>query len=88
MVRLQKLMKMLDCYKHGRITYLDWHKIVNENKDWLSDVKQQIGIVLSKHYSNLTDAFYNISTGDKKMVCSAFDKWIRSNKVLHGFTIN
>jgi Ca2+-binding EF-hand superfamily protein len=29
MVRLQKLMKLMDGYKHGRISYLDWNKLIN-----------------------------------------------------------
>lgn len=88
MVRIQKLMKVMDCYKHGRITFLDWVKIINENKDWVSDAKQQIGIVLSKNYSNLSDAFYHISTGDKRLLFSAFDKWVRQTHALSGFMIN
>lgn len=88
MVRLQKLMKVMDCYKHGRINYIDWVRLISEEKDWLGDVRQQIGIVLSKHYPSLNEAFFSITTGDKKMLFSAFDKWIRSNHVLSGFMIN
>jgi len=29
MVRVQKLIKIMDVYKHGRITFLDWHKLIN-----------------------------------------------------------
>jgi len=46
-------MKIMDCYKHGRITYIDWLKLINEKKDWLADAKQQIGIILSKHHPSL-----------------------------------
>jgi translation initiation factor 2 alpha subunit (eIF-2alpha) len=88
MVRLQKLTKVMDTYKKGKITLIDWLKIINEDKDWLTDVKQQIGIVLSKKYSSLNDAFYQISTGDKKLLFTAFDKWVRANHVLSGFMIN
>lgn len=88
MVRLQKLMKVMDCYKHGRITFIDWLKIINEKKDWVADAKQQIGIVLSKHYPSLTEAFYTISTGDKKLLYTAFEKWVKSNHVLSGFMVN
>jgi len=63
MVRTQKLMKLMDYYKNGRVTYLDWHKLIHENKDWLKDVKHQIGIILSKQYSSLSDAFSEISQG-------------------------
>ena len=88
MVRLQKLMKVMDCYKHGRITFMDWVKIINESKDWLVDAKQQIGIVLSKHYPSLNEAFYYISNGDKRLLFAAFDKWVRQNHVLSGFMVN
>lgn len=54
MVRVQKLIKIMDYYKHGRITFLDWYKLINENKDWIKDAKQQIGIVLSKKYASLS----------------------------------
>ena len=53
MVRLQKMMKIMDTYKNGRINYLDWINFINKSSNWLSDAKQQIGIVLSKHYSSL-----------------------------------
>lgn len=78
----------MDYYKHGRITFLDWHKLINENKDWLKDAKKQIGIVLSKNYSSLSDAFITITQGDKRLIFSAFDKWVRTNYVLSGFMIN
>lgn len=29
MVRVQKFIKLMDYYKHGRITFLDWHKLIN-----------------------------------------------------------
>lgn len=87
-MRLQKLIKLMDSYKHGRVTFVDWVKIINENKNWLVDVKQQIGIVLSKHYSSLNEAYYSITAGDKKLLFAAFDKWVRANHVLSGFIIN
>ena len=78
MMRTQKIMKLMDHYKHGRITYLDWHKLIHENKDWLKDVKQQIGIILSKQYSSLSDAFCQITQGENRMVFKAFEKWIKT----------
>lgn len=71
-VRLQKLMKLMDSYKHGRVGYLDWHRFIGRNADWVADVKQQIGIVLSKDYGTLSDAFYRIANGDKKLVFASF----------------
>ena len=87
-VRIQKLIKVMDSYKHGRITLIDWYKLINESKDWLNDVKQQIGIVLSKQYSSLSDAFITITNGDKKLLFNAFEQWIRVNHILSGFMIN
>lgn len=78
----------MDSYKNGRITFVDWAHLINQQKNWIADAKQQIGIVLSKHYPSLNEAFYNISTGDKKLLFSAFDKWIRANHVLSGFMVN
>ena len=54
----------------------------------MTDAKQQIGIILSKNHSSLNDAFYHISTGDKRLLFSAFDKWIRQTHALSGFMIN
>ena len=47
------MMKVMDTYKNGRINFLDWINLINKNSNWLSDAKQQIGIVLSKHYPSL-----------------------------------
>lgn len=85
MVRLQKLMKLMDCYKHGRISYLDWTRLISDEKSWLKDAQQQIGIVLSKHYGSLGEAFTSITQGDKKLLFSAFEKWVQSQHVLSGF---
>lgn len=78
----------MDFYKHGRITYLDWLKLVSEGKDWLKDAKKQIGIVLSKKYESLSDAFTQITQGDKKLIFAAFEKWVQSNYILSGFMVN
>lgn len=29
MVRTQKFIKIMDYYKHGRVTFLDWFKFIN-----------------------------------------------------------
>jgi hypothetical protein len=51
-------------------------------------VKQQIGLVLSRLYSSLSDAFTTITQGDKKLLFQSFEKWIKNNHVLSGFMIN
>jgi hypothetical protein len=78
----------MDHYKHGRITFIDWQQLLTQNRDWLAEVKQQIGIVLSKHYPSLSDAFTTITSGDKKLLLVAFDIWARDNHVLSGFMPN
>ena len=88
MVRIQKFIKLMDYYKHGRITFLDWYKLINDSKDWLKQAKKQIGIVLSKNYPSLSEAFTTITQGDKRLIFSAFDKWVRANYILSGFMIN
>ena len=87
-VRIQKLIKLMDHYKHGRITFLDWYKLINEKKDWLNEAKKQIGIVLSKLYPSLAQAFVTITQGDKKLVYGAFERWVRINHILSGFVVN
>ena len=88
MVRLQKMMKVMDTYKNGRINYLDWLNLIAKKSNWLEDAKQQMGIILSKKYSSLGDAFYQISTGDKKLLYESFARWIRENNILSGFMVN
>lgn len=53
MVRIQKMMKVMDAYKNGRITFIDWLHLINRNSNWLADARQQIGIILSKNYTSL-----------------------------------
>jgi hypothetical protein len=88
MVRLQKLIKLMDCYKHGRISFLDWTQLINSKKDWLADAQQQIGLVLSRLFSSLGEAFTAITQGDKKLLFGAFDRWVRSSYALSGFMVN
>lgn len=68
---------------------MDWKNLFQKGKtDWVEDAKQQIGIVISRMYGNLEDAYTSITQGDKKLLFNAFEKWIRTNKVLSGFMIN
>lgn len=60
----------------------------NEKVDWVEDARQQIGIVLSKKYSSLSDAFYDITQGDQKLIFASFKKWIEKTKALSGFIEN
>lgn len=56
--------------------------------DWIKEAKQQIGIVLSKRYESLSDAFYQITQGDKKLLFTAFKNWVDKSKALSGFIAN
>lgn len=88
-VRVQKLIKVLDTYKKGRLNFLDWKNFIQKDKtDWIQDAKQQISLVISRMYSNLEDAYTNITQGDRKLLFNTFEKWIKANKVLSGFMVN
>lgn len=55
---MQKLMKVLDGYKRGKIDFQDWSKVLKEGKvDWIKDAVQQIGLVMSRMYPSLSDAY-------------------------------
>ncbi len=88
-VRIQKLIKVLDSFKKGRLNFLDWKNFIQKDKtDWIQDAKQQISLVISRMYSDLEDAYSNITQGDRKLLYTTFEKWIKANKVLSGFMIN
>jgi hypothetical protein len=47
-------MKILDTFKKGTLNFLDWKNFLEKKTtNWVEDAKQQIGIVLSRTYSNL-----------------------------------
>ena len=88
-VRIQKLIKVLDTFKKGKLNFLDWKNFIQKDKtDWIQDAKQQISLVISRMYSDLEDAYMNITQGDKKLLFTTFEKWIKANKILSGFMIN
>ncbi len=89
MVRIQKLIKVLDTFKKGKLNFLDWKNFIQKDStDWIQDAKQQIGLVISRMYTNLEDAYTHITQGDRKLLFNAFEKWIKSNKVMSGFMVN
>ena len=88
-MRLQKILKVLDTYKRAKVDESDWERLVKGEKfEWVKEAKQQIGIVLSKKYGSLSDAFYEITQGDKKLLFSAFKNWVEKSKSLSGFIAN
>jgi hypothetical protein len=89
LVRIQKLMKICDIYKRGQISFIDWHKIISgKDHNWVGDAKQQIGIIISRLYTNLSDAYTAVTQGDKKLLFTSFERWIKANNILSGFMVN
>lgn len=67
----------MDGFKRGRVDETDWERLLKNQKiDWVGDAKQQIGIVVSRLYSSITDAFYDITQGDQKLLFVAFKNWV------------
>lgn len=60
--RIQKLLKLMDTYKKGKVDLVDFVKIVTseENNNWISNAKQQIGLAISRRFKSLTEAFNEI----------------------------
>lgn len=56
--------------------------------NWVGDARQQIGIVISRLYTSLSDAFYDITQGDQKLLFNAFKIWVEKKKALSGFIPN
>jgi len=53
-VRIQKLIKVLDTFKKGKLNFLDWKNLIQKDKaNWVEDAKQQIGIVISRTFTDL-----------------------------------
>lgn len=79
----------MDGFKRGKVDETDWERLLSNGKvDWVGDARQQIGIVISRLYSNLSDAFYDITQGDQKLLFSAFRTWVEKKKALSGFIPN
>lgn len=79
----------MDGFKRGRVDETDWERLLKNQKiDWVGDAKQQIGIVVSRLYSSITDAFYDITQGDQKLLFVAFKNWVEKKKALSGFIPN
>ena len=88
-VRLQKLLKVMDGFKRGKVDETDWERLLCEGKiDWVSDARQQIGIIISRQYPSLNECFYDITQGDSKLIFSAFKNWVEKKKALSGFIAN
>lgn len=83
------MLKVLDTHKRGKVDQTDWERLINNGEiNWVKEAKHQIGIVISKHYGVLSDAFYDITQGDQKLLFNTFKIWVEKKKALSGFIPN
>lgn len=89
-VRIQKLFKMMDTFKRGKIDLIDFCKLLQatDTEDWISNAKQQIGLTISRRFSTISQAFSAISRDERNLLFNNFQRWINDNKVLTGFMLN
>ncbi|CAD8069030.1 unnamed protein product [Paramecium sonneborni] len=112
--KINRLFKLMDQYKRGKITLMDFRRFVEEgffygkNKqifgqstnqaakqqqesrssfDWKMNARQQIGLIISRHYPNVKESFDIVSGYRKKLVFQKFKKWIDDKNVLAGFDL-
>ncbi|CAK76335.1 unnamed protein product (macronuclear) [Paramecium tetraurelia] len=112
--KINRLFKLMDQYKRGKITLMDFRRFVEEgffygkNKqifgqtttlgvkqqqeskssfDWKMNARQQIGLIISRHYPNVKESFDIVSGYRKKLVFQKFKKWIDEKNVLAGFDL-
>ena len=79
----------MDTFKRGKVDETDWERILAQGKvDWVAGAKQQIGMIISKQYATLNEAFSDITQGDNKLLFSAFKVWAEKKKVFSGFVPN
>lgn len=89
-VRIQKLFKVMDTYKRGKIDQVDFNKLLKgpDTEDWISNAKQQIGLAVSRKYKSINQAFNEIGRDEKNLIFNNFQKWVTENKILTGFMLN
>ncbi|CAK62279.1 unnamed protein product (macronuclear) [Paramecium tetraurelia] len=112
--KINRLYKLMDQYKRGKITLMDFRRFVEEgffygkNKqvfgqttnlaakqqsesrssfDWKMNARQQIGLIISRHYPSVKESFDIVSGYRKKLVFQKFKKWIDEKNVLSGFDL-
>ncbi|KAM3134464.1 hypothetical protein pb186bvf_013430 [Paramecium bursaria] len=113
--KINRLFKIMDQYKRGRITLMDFRRFVQEgffygknqqifgqtqqlpaakqsqetrsSFDWKMNARQQIGLIISRHYPSVKDSFDIVSGYRKKLVFQKFKKWIDEKNVLSGFDL-
>ncbi|CAG9314254.1 unnamed protein product [Blepharisma stoltei] len=87
--RLDRLYKLMDNYKRNSVYLADFKILFEENKvqDWRDSAKQQIGLYLSKKFSDNIRSFEFVSQLTGKITFQHFDKWIQKNQILQGFNL-
>lgn len=77
-VRIQKLFKVLDTFKRGKVDLVDFTKLLNspDTDNWIANARQQIGLTISRRFSSINQAFNAISRDEKNLVFNNFSKWV------------
>lgn len=58
-----------------------------EDIDWKLCAEQQIGLFISKNYSDLVTNYESITNHQTRMLYTQFKKWIEDKQVLTGFNL-
>lgn len=105
--KINRLFKLMDQYKRGRITCEDFRRflcedfVVGRNQtimgdqiidnfssfDWKLNAKQQLGLVLTRRFPDLTKSFDVISGYRKKLLYDRFLKWVTDTNAMKGFDL-
>lgn len=87
--RLERLYKLLDNYKRNSVQLSDFKLLFEENKvtNWKQAAKQQIGIKLSKEFSDWHKSFESISELTGKITFQQFETWTAKSQALKGFNL-
>ena len=63
------------------------NKSPEKSFDWVTNCKQQVGLVLSRQFSSLKSSFEEISEHQKRLLYTQFQKWLESSRALTGFNL-
>ena len=87
--KLDRLYKLMDTFKRNSIQLSDFKLLFEENSnpEWKTGAKQQVGLYLSRNYTNIKMAFEAVSELTGKIKLEQFVRWIESNQILRGFNL-
>ncbi|CAG9333497.1 unnamed protein product [Blepharisma stoltei] len=87
--KVDRLYKLLDTYKRNSIQLSDFKLLFEENRspEWKESAKQQLGLFLSKNYSDIHESFETIGEMTGKITLDQFISWIEKKQVLNGFNL-